>query len=61
MRELGVEKKNVASIGDTRGDAIMFPFCDLGIAFNPADEIVRREADVIIEEKDLSLVLKHLL
>jgi len=35
----------------------MFKRSGLGVAFNPDDEFVRKEADAVIEEKDLSKIL----
>jgi phosphoserine phosphatase len=61
MKELGLTRDEVASVGDTHGDATMFPHCRVGIAFNPADDVVKREADVVIKRRDLSLILEHLL
>jgi phosphoserine phosphatase len=54
MKELGVSRGQVASVGDTLGDASMFPLSSLGVAFNPADDVVKAKADVVIEEKDLT-------
>jgi len=61
MKELGVTKEQVASVGDTLGDASMFPLSALGVAFNPADEFVKAKADVVIEDKDLTKLIDVLL
>jgi HAD superfamily PSPase-like hydrolase len=61
MKAAGVERKDIVAIGDTKGDASMFPVSGLGIAFNPADDIIRSKADMVIEEKDLTRLLEILL
>ena len=54
---LGYEKKNVVSVGNSRYDIPMFEASRIGIAFCPIDEEVRREADRVVEEKDLTKIL----
>jgi phosphoserine phosphatase len=61
MKELRIKKKDVAAVGDTQGDATMFGDCGLGVAFNPQDDIVRRKAKKVVEEKDLCRLLDILL
>lgn len=54
---LGYEKDNVISVGNSRYDIPMFASSGIGIAFCPIDEDVRREADRVINEKNLIKVL----
>jgi phosphoserine phosphatase len=61
MKGLGLSKKDVAAVGDTAGDATMFSVSGLGVAFNPQDEVVRKKADRVVEEKDLRKLLDILL
>lgn len=53
-----VQKRDIVSVGNSRYDVSMFRKSNLGIAFCPADEIVRKSAGVAIERKDLSELLK---
>jgi HAD superfamily PSPase-like hydrolase len=61
MTELGISKKEVVSIGDTHSDASMFTVSGLGVAFNPADDLVKKKADKVVEEKDLTELMDILL
>lgn len=54
---LGVEKEEVASVGNSRYDVPMFEVSGLGIAFCPEDDEVREHADVVVEHKDLREIL----
>jgi len=59
LKELGIKKEDSFATGNSYIDVSMFRESGLGIAFNPDDDVVRREADVVIEEKDLKMVLEH--
>ncbi|MBU0615087.1 MAG: HAD family phosphatase [Nanoarchaeota archaeon] len=48
-------------IGDHHNDVMIAKEAGLSIAFDPKDEELKRVADVIIENKDLRQVLKHIL
>jgi phosphoserine phosphatase len=56
----GVKPAECAVVGDYLNDVPMFLEAGLAIAFNPQHEDVVKNADVVIKEKDLSLVLQHL-
>jgi phosphoserine phosphatase len=56
----GIEKANSASIGNSYSDVGMFEVSGLGIAFNPSDDHVRKNADMIIEGKNLMDLRKYL-
>ena len=58
-RKLGVALSHVALVGDRAFD-ISHPEC-LRIAYKPKDDVARREADVIVEDDDLSSILHYLL
>jgi len=60
LSEIDVDKKKTASVGNSHTDAPMLKRAKIGIAFNPADNKVKKAADIIIEEKDLSLLLEWL-
>ena len=53
---LGVNKENTVAIGDGANDLSMFKYAGTRIAFC-AKQIVKENADIIIEEKDLSKIL----
>ena len=55
---VGASKKDIVSVGNSSHDVSMFKRSGKGIAFCPSDETVRREADAVIEEKDLSGILR---
>lgn len=59
-KTLGVEHKDIASVGNSKYDVSMFRRSALGIAFCPEDDDVRSEADVVIDRKDLREILQHL-
>ncbi len=61
LDELGVEKERAFAVGNSYIDVSMFREVGLGIAFNPDDDVVRREADAVVEEKDLRRVIDHVL
>jgi phosphoserine phosphatase len=56
----GIEKTNSVSIGNSYSDVGMFQVTGLGIAFNPSDDHVRENADVVIENKNLLEVIPHI-
>lgn len=57
---LGVSTEETASVGNSKYDVSMFRRSALGIAFCPEDDEVKREADVVVEEKDLRNILRFL-
>ncbi len=57
---LGVSTEETASVGNSKYDVSMFRRSALGIAFCPEDDEVRREADVVVDEKDLRDILRFL-
>ena len=61
LKELGVKKEEAFAVGNSYIDVSMFRETAFGIAFNPDDDTVRREADAVIEGKDLKDVLDHVL
>lgn len=58
QRRLGIPKERTVSIGDSAGDIGMFKESALAICFNPWDDKPKPHADMVIEERNLSLVLK---
>jgi len=60
ISELGYQKCQCAAVGDRGIDCGMFDHVGLRIAFNPADEEVCDNADVVIRTKDLREILGHI-
>jgi phosphoserine phosphatase len=60
VSELGYKKSQCAAVGDRGIDCGMFEHVGLKIAFNPADEEVCDNADVVIRTKDLREILKYI-
>jgi len=60
LSEMDVDEKETVSVGNSHIDAPMLKRARTGIAFNPTDEKVKKAANIIIEEKDLSLLLEWL-
>ncbi len=54
------EEKETVAIGNSHIDAPMLKKAEMGIAFNPDDKEIKKAADIIIEEKDLRLLLEWL-
>ncbi len=56
IREWGEERENIVSVVDGANDLTLFEIAGLKVAFN-AQEIVSSKADVVIDEKDLRLLI----
>jgi phosphoserine phosphatase len=56
-----VTPEETVAVGNGHIDVPMFKFAGLKIAFNPDDVIVRENADVVIEKKNLTEILKYIL
>ena len=56
---LGVDRKDTLVVGDGANDRSMFAHADTRVAFC-AKPILKEHANIIIEEKDLTLILKEL-
>jgi len=61
LKELGIEGEEAFAVGNSYVDVSMFKEVTMGIAFNPDDEIVVREADRVVSGKDLREVLEYVL
>ena len=59
QRLLGVNENNTIAVGDGANDLSMFKYAKTRIAFC-AKPIVKENADIIIEEKDLSKILNYI-
>jgi phosphoserine phosphatase len=55
--QLKLPLSSVATVGNSCFDIPMFEISGLGIAFNPEDDCVKEHADVVVEGKDLNLIL----
>jgi phosphoserine phosphatase len=56
---LGISKENTLVAGDGANDLSMFPYASKTVAFC-ANDILKKEANIIIEKKDLTLILEHI-
>jgi phosphoserine phosphatase len=56
---LGIDRKNSFVCGDGANDLSMFKYADTRVAFC-AKEVLRKEATIEINEKDLTKILEHL-
>ncbi len=61
LKSMGMDPKRTVAIGNSLFDVPMFKVCGLGIAFNPDDQVVIDEADVVVPGKDLRDVLPIIL
>ena len=57
QQQLGIAPEETASVGNSSIDVGLFRQSRLGIAFLPEDDEVRRQADRVIVDRDLGLVL----
>jgi len=56
---LGVSKKDTVVVGDGANDVSMFKYADTKVAFC-ANEILKKEANAVVAQKDLSLILEYI-
>jgi len=56
---LGATKETTLVCGDGANDLSMFPYANKRVAFCARD-ILKKEANIIIDEKDLTLILDHI-
>jgi len=56
---LGVTRENTLVCGDGANDLSMFEHADTRIAFC-AKEVLKKEANIVIDEKDLTKILEHI-
>ena len=56
---LGVSKENTLVAGDGANDVSMFPYAQKRVAFC-AKDILKKEANIIVDEKDLTKILAHI-
>lgn len=56
---LGVSKEDTLVAGDGANDVSMFPYASKKVAFC-AKEILKKEANIIVDTKDLTKILEHI-
>jgi len=56
---LGVNKENTLVVGDGANDLSMFKYAGVRVAFC-AKDVLKKEANIIIEEKDLTKILEFI-
>lgn len=54
------KREDIMSVGDSKYDIPMFDLSGLSIAFDPKDEEVKREADIVILERNLLRIIDYL-
>lgn len=59
QRLLDITRENTLVVGDGANDRSMFKFADKRVAFC-AKDILKKEANIIIDTKDLTEILKHI-
>jgi phosphoserine phosphatase len=57
----GIDREHVCSVGNSFIDVSMFEASKLKIAFNPIDDYVAHQANVVVRSHDLSDVLPYIL
>jgi phosphoserine phosphatase len=55
-----VQTKDVVAVGNSSYDVSMFRRAGMGIAFQPSDDFVRTSAQVVVQQKDLSMILQFI-
>jgi len=60
QRQLGFAPEETAAVGNSEIDVGLFRRSRMGVAFLPEDEAVRREANAVVEARDLGEVLRVL-
>jgi phosphoserine phosphatase len=56
---LGIDKSNTLVVGDGANDRSMFKYASKRVAFC-AHDILKQEANIIIDEKDLTKIINYL-
>jgi phosphoserine phosphatase len=59
-KKLNIPFENIAAVGNSCFDIPMLQNCGISFAFNPEDECIKKVADIIIEEKDLSKLIEYI-
>jgi phosphoserine phosphatase len=59
--DLGIAREETASVGNSEIDVGMFRRSAIGVAFLPEDDLVRKGATHVVEEKDLARLIPILL
>jgi phosphoserine phosphatase len=57
---MNVQTKDIVAVGNSRYDVSMFRRAGVGIAFQPSDDFVRTSAQVVVQQKDLSMILQFI-
>ena len=60
VNTMRVHTKDVVAVGNSRYDVSMFRRAGEGIAFRPSDDYVRTSAQVVVQQKDLSMILQFI-
>ncbi|MEM1515402.1 MAG: HAD-IB family phosphatase [Candidatus Bathyarchaeia archaeon] len=59
-KKYNVDLSNTVAIGDSAGDLCMLERAGIGILFNPQERYILRNADHVVFNKDLRLILNYL-
>ncbi len=60
INAMKVQTKDVVAVGNSRYDVSMFKRAGVGIAFQPSDDFVRTSAQIVVQQKDLSMILQFI-
>ena len=60
MEKYHFKKEDILSIGDSKYDIPMFKASGVSIAFDPKDEEVKEESDIVICERNLLRILEYI-
>jgi len=60
-RRFGLERSQVAAVGDTEGDIGMFEAAAWSVAFNPENDAVARRASAVVPGNRLGDLVSHLI
>jgi len=59
-KEYHISQNRIAAVGNSCFDIPLLRSAGLGIAFHPDDECIIEAADVVVREKDLTNILRHI-
>lgn len=59
-QQFNLSQEKIAAVGNSCFDIPLLRSVGLGIAFHPDDDCIKKEADVVVNEKDLAQILQHI-
>lgn len=61
LKRWNIERERTVCVGNSFVDVSMFEGCGLKIAFNPIDDLVKKAADIVVDDTDLRSILPVIL